>query len=64
METEMKRQGRPGKILIIDDSEINRDILEMIFSSEYLIEKAENGKEGLKKLMESLTLSVRCCWIL
>lgn len=54
METEMKRQGRPGKILIIDDSEINRDILEMIFSSEYLIEKAENGKEGLKKLMESL----------
>ncbi|HIR93185.1 MAG TPA: response regulator [Candidatus Egerieimonas intestinavium] len=51
MEAEMRQRGSSNTILIVDDNEINRDILEAIFSSEYQTEKAEDGKEGLDKLL-------------
>ncbi len=40
----------PETLLIVDDNEINRAVLESIFSGEYLIEEAENGKEAVDKL--------------
>lgn len=36
-----------GTILIVDDVEMNRAILEMTFSNDYQILEAENGKEAL-----------------
>ncbi len=42
----------PDTILIVDDDELNRAILDNIFSSEYSIEEAENGRQGLAKLMD------------
>ena len=35
-------------LLIVDDDEINREILENIFSESYAIEHAENGRQGHK----------------
>ncbi len=43
--------GIPECMLIIDDDEINRGILDNIFSPFYTIEEAENGKIGLEKLL-------------
>ena len=40
-------------ILIVDDDEFNRAILENIFSSSYAIDEAENGRVGLEKLTAS-----------
>lgn len=40
-----------GRMLIVDDDAINRAILENIFAPFYAIEEAENGKEGLEKLL-------------
>ena len=37
-------------LLIVDDDEMNRAILENLFSSFYAVEEAENGREGLEKL--------------
>ena len=40
---------RPMRVLVVDDYEINRDVLEMILSSEgYEVLTAENGKEALE----------------
>ena len=38
-------------LLIVDDDAINRGILENIFSPYYTIEEAENGREGLEKIL-------------
>ena len=38
-------------LLIIDDSEINRDILDSIFAPFYLTQQAENGKTGLAAIL-------------
>ena len=38
-------------ILIVDDDEINRAVLQNIFSSFYLTDEAEDGKEGLDKIL-------------
>lgn len=38
-------------ILIVDDDEINRGILANIFSASYGIDEAENGREGLEKIL-------------
>ena len=35
--------------LIVDDSEISREILKNIFSAHYAIEEARDGEEGLQK---------------
>ena len=40
-------------LLIVDDDEINREILDHIFSSFYPTEQAENGKIGLDKILTS-----------
>lgn len=39
-----------NRILIVDDDEINRGILDMIFSEFYLTEEAENGRIGIEKI--------------
>ncbi len=41
------------KILIVDDSELNRAILKDILNDQFLIEEAENGKEALLLLDKS-----------
>jgi len=38
------------KVLIVDDAELNRDMLETILAADYSVLKAENGKEALKLL--------------
>lgn len=42
----------PNTILIVDDDEINRDILGNIFTADYSIEIAENGKECLDTIQK------------
>ncbi|OUQ15408.1 two-component system response regulator [Lachnoclostridium sp. An14] len=44
--------GTPDTVLIIDDDEINRAILDNLFSDTYAIEEAENGRIGLERLLE------------
>ena len=43
----------PQPMLIVDDDFINRSILENIFSSYYRIEEAEDGEEGLDKILRN-----------
>ena len=38
--------------LIVDDSEISREILKNIFSAHYAIEEARDGEEGLQKILQ------------
>ena len=38
-------------LLIVDDVAINRAILEQIFSPDYLIQEAENGRDGLQAIL-------------
>ena len=40
----------PDTILVIDDDEINRGILDNLFSAFYRVEEAENGRIGLEKI--------------
>lgn len=40
-------------ILIIDDDEINRGILNHLFCMDYAIEEAENGKQGLEAVFQN-----------
>lgn len=42
----------PNTLLIVDDTEINRAILHLIFCSSYAVEEAENGQIGLEKLLD------------
>lgn len=42
----------PNTLLIVDDAEINRAILHQIFCGSYAVEEAENGREGLEKLLD------------
>ena len=63
---ELDRRGRnahqePDTMLIVDDDELNRVILENIFSPFYTIEPCENGKEGLDAV---LRLRGRVCAVL
>lgn len=43
----------PRTMLIVDDDIINRSILENIFSRYYRIEEAEDGSEGLEKILSN-----------
>lgn len=43
---------KTGTVLIVDDSEINRAVLENIFAARYQVMEAENGKEALDILIE------------
>lgn len=40
-------------LLVVDDVEMNREILSAIFSDDYQIVQASNGKEALEKLLRS-----------
>lgn len=40
------------RILVVDDTELNRELLCHILKDDYAIETAEDGKEALKKLQE------------
>ena len=51
----------PHTVLIIDDDEMNRAILDNLFSDTYQIDEAENGRVGLTKI---LTDTNRYCAIL
>lgn len=51
----------PDTMLIVDDDEINRAILEHIFSPFYKIEQRENGREGLEAVR---SLRGRLCAVL
>jgi len=42
-----------GALLIVDDDAINRAILRRIFSGSFRVEEAGNGRQGLKKILES-----------
>ncbi len=44
---------RAEEILIIDDDEFNRAILDNLFSDMYVTDEAENGKIGLEKILEN-----------
>ncbi len=50
----MKRE----QILIVDDEEVNRELLKMIFSSEYDILEASNGEEAIEQIGKSTNLSL------
>ena len=39
-------------ILIVDDDEMNRAILENIFAAHYQVEEADNGRTGLEKILD------------
>ena len=41
-----RRAGAPNTMLIVDDDELNRDILSMIFEADHAILQAENGLQG------------------
>ena len=43
------------KILILDDSEMNRDILAVMLGSDYEILEAENGLEAIEILQQGMT---------
>ena len=43
----------PQTILIVDDDEINRGILDNIFADDYQVEEAENGRIGLEKILDA-----------
>ena len=51
----------PDTLLIVDDDEMNRAILENIFSPFYAIEQRENGRVGLEA---ALSLRDRLCAVL
>lgn len=40
-----------NEILIVDDDEINRGILGILFSPSYQVDEAENGRVGLEKIL-------------
>jgi len=42
------------KIMIVDDSELNREILKEMLSDEYYIEEAENGEQALEIMATSI----------
>lgn len=47
-----------SRLLIVDDSELNRALLANIFQQSYEIQEAENGREGLALILsEQDTLS-------
>ena len=61
MELEQEKHVVADTVLIVDDDEINRGILDNIFGDDYKIEEAENGEEGLAKVLQ---LQDKLCAIL
>lgn len=47
------QEASPQILLIVDDDEINRSILNNIFAAFYTVEEAENGCVGLDKILSA-----------
>ena len=47
-----KQLKKPQLVLVVDDQEINRDVLEMILEENYDLLFASNGREALDKIVE------------
>lgn len=47
----MNTSAQAKKLLIVDDSEITREILKNTFAPYYAIDEAENGETGLEKIL-------------
>lgn len=47
------QEASPQTLLIVDDDEINRSILNNIFAAFYTVEEAENGRIGLDKIFSA-----------
>ena len=45
-------EGEEARVMIIDDNEINRELLKNIFENSYKTDEAENGREGLEKILD------------
>lgn len=48
-----KQIQRPQTILVVDDQEINRDVLEIILEEEYEVLFAANGREALDVMADN-----------
>ncbi len=48
----LPHQNAPNTVLVVDDNEMNRAVLENIFAPSYAIKTAENGREGLDRVRE------------
>lgn len=49
------------KILIVDDVEINRELLQEILKDDYEVETAEDGEQALQKLQSwKLRQNLKC----
>ncbi len=51
MEQAINAYVDPQTLLVVDDDEINRSILNNLFANQYTVEEAENGKIGLEYIM-------------
>jgi PleD family two-component response regulator len=49
---EINAQGSKGKVLVVDDEEINIKLIEAYLDEEYEIIRAKSGTEALKKIIE------------
>lgn len=59
------KQTRKRRILIVDDSKMNREILTGILEDEYDIVEAEDGKKAIAIMEEGLySFSIVLFWIL
>ncbi len=51
-QNETDAQGSKGKVLIVDDEEVNIRIIEAYLNKEYEIIKGQNGKEAMNKISQ------------
>ena len=52
------------KLLIADDSELNRAILVSVLEKNFDILEAADGKRPLPRSRHTRAISPRCCWML
>ena len=52
LKSEQTKESSEERVLIIDDDEVNRAILDQIFSPFYRTDEAENGRVGLDKILQ------------
>ena len=53
-----KGQSEKQKLLIVDDSELNRDILKEILGSSYDYLEAENGNQAIQMIGENIGIDL------
>ena len=52
------RMDKNGKILIVDDAKLNRDILKEILGETYNYLEAENGNQAVQMLGENIGIDL------